>query len=65
MGDRDKYQASVEKWAAISSVIKVSDDDMAWLYPGVEYAEVARRWVSDGAAPSPGPIFCKKPQPAS
>jgi len=50
MGDRDKYQASVEKWAAISSVIKVSDDDMAWLYPGVEYAEVAQRWVSDGAA---------------
>ncbi len=50
MGDRDKYQASVEKWAAISSVIKVSDDDMAWLYPGVEYAVVAKRWVSDGAA---------------
>jgi fructokinase len=50
MGYRDKYQASVEKWAAISSVIKVSDDDMAWLYPGVEYAEVAKRWVSDGAA---------------
>jgi len=50
MGDRDKYQASVEKWAAISSVIKVSDDDMAWLYPGVEYVDVAKRWVSDGAA---------------
>jgi fructokinase len=50
MGDRDKYQASVEKWAAISSVIKVSDDDMAWLYPGVKYADVATRWVTDGAA---------------
>ena len=50
MGDRDKYQASVEKWAAISSVIKVSDDDMAWLYPGAEYAEIAKRWVTDGAA---------------
>jgi len=50
MGDRDKYQASVEKWAAISSVIKVSDDDMAWLYPGVEYAEVAKCWVTEGAA---------------
>jgi fructokinase len=50
MGDRDEYQASVEKWAAISSVIKVSDDDMAWLYPGVEYADVAKRWIADGAA---------------
>jgi len=34
MGDRDVYEAAVEKWAALSSVIKVSDDDMAWLYPG-------------------------------
>jgi fructokinase len=34
MGDRDLYQAAVEKWAAISSVIKVSDDDLAWLFPG-------------------------------
>jgi fructokinase len=50
MGDRDEYQASVEKWAAISSVIKVSDDDMAWLYPGIEYSDVAKRWIADGAA---------------
>jgi len=50
MGDRHRYQESVEKWAAISSVIKISDDDMTWLYPGVEYADVAKRWVSDGAA---------------
>jgi len=50
MGNRDKYQASVEKWAAISSVIKVSDDDMKWLYPDVEYSDVAKRWVTEGAA---------------
>ncbi len=50
MGDRDKYQMAVEKWAAISSVIKVSDDDMAWLYPDQKYQDVAQRWISDGAA---------------
>jgi fructokinase len=50
MGDRDKYQLAVEKWAAISSVIKVSDDDMAWLYPDQKYQDVAQRWISDGAA---------------
>ena len=50
MGDRDLYEAAVEKWAALSSVIKVSDDDMAWLYPGQKYAEVAQRWLNDGAA---------------
>jgi fructokinase len=50
MGDRDLYEASVEKWAAISSVIKVSDDDLAWLFPGKTIAEAAERWVRDGAA---------------
>jgi fructokinase len=50
LSDRDLYEAAVEKWAAISSVIKVSDDDMAWLYPGQNYVDVAARWISDGAA---------------
>jgi fructokinase len=50
MGDRDLYEAAVEKWTALSSVIKVSDDDMAWLYPGQNYADVAKRWLNDGAA---------------
>ena len=30
MSDRDKYQAAVAKWTAISAVIKVSEDDLAW-----------------------------------
>jgi fructokinase len=50
MNDRDKYLAAVERWVAISSVVKVSDDDLAWLYPDQQYADVARRWISDGAA---------------
>ncbi len=50
MGDRDLYEAAVEKWAALSSVIKVSDDDMAWLYPAQKYENVAKRWINDGAA---------------
>ena len=50
LADRDLYEAAVEKCAAISSVIKVSDDDLAWLYPGQNYADVAARWISDGTA---------------
>ena len=45
MSDRDRYQAAVEKWAAISSVIKVSDDDLAWLFPQVSIDDVAQRWI--------------------
>jgi fructokinase len=47
--DRDLYEAAVEKWAALSAVIKVSDDDLAWLFPGASIDDVANRWVNDGA----------------
>jgi len=50
MGNRDLYEAAVEKWAAISSVIKVSDDDLEWLFPGKSAEETAQRWVRDGVA---------------
>lgn len=49
MGNRDLYEAAVEKWAAISAVIKVSDDDLAWLFPGQSVESIAARWVQDGA----------------
>ncbi len=50
MSDRNLYEAAVEKWAAISAVIKVSDDDVKWLFPDQSIADVANRWVRDGAA---------------
>jgi fructokinase len=46
--DRDLYEAAIEKWAALSAVIKVSDDDLAWLFPGQSIDDVASRWISDG-----------------
>jgi fructokinase len=50
MGDREKYCQAVEKWVGISSVVKVSDDDIAWLYPGESQQSVAERWISQGVA---------------
>lgn len=50
MSDRDKYQAAVAKWSAISAVIKVSEDDLAWLYPDREQLDVAAQWLDEGAA---------------
>ena len=49
MPDRDLYEAAVEKWAALSAVIKVSDDDLAWLFPQSSIDDVAQRWINDGA----------------
>jgi len=50
MGDRQKYCQAVEKWVGISSIVKVSDDDIAWLYPDESLDEVARRWIAGGVS---------------
>ena len=50
MGDRAKYAAAVEKWVSISSVVKVSDDDIAWLYPSESLDDVAHRWIEAGVS---------------
>ena len=48
MGDHQKYAAAVEKWVSISSVVKVSDDDIKWLYPEESLDVVAHRWIAAG-----------------
>ncbi len=50
MGDRAIYASSVEKWVGISSIVKVSDDDIKWLYPDETLDEVARRWIAQGVS---------------
>jgi fructokinase len=50
MADRAKYAAAVEKWVSISSVVKVSDDDIAWLYPAEPLDVVAHRWIEAGVS---------------
>ena len=46
--DREKYRAQVEKWLSISSVVKVSEDDLAWLYPEEKDLDVAKKWIDSG-----------------
>jgi fructokinase len=48
MNDRKKYAAAFEKWVSISSVVKVSDDDIKWLYPEESLDVVAHRWIAAG-----------------
>jgi fructokinase len=50
VGDRDAYRAAVEKWVEISSVVKLSDDDISWLYPDEAMDEVAKRWIAGGTS---------------
>jgi fructokinase len=48
LGDRDEYVKKVEKWVEISSAVKVSDEDLNWLYPGKVVGETANKWLEKG-----------------
>jgi fructokinase len=48
LGNSDEYVKKVEKWVAISSAVKVSDEDLNWLYPGKEIDEIVGKWLEVG-----------------
>jgi len=48
ISDRKQYLAQVERWVAISLAIKVSDDDLKWLYPSLEIDQVVNNWLELG-----------------
>ena len=47
LDDRDRYLGIVQKWASISSVIKMSEDDLAWLYPDVDFRDAAENFINE------------------
>ena len=48
LGNRDEYVKKVEKWVAISSAVKVSDEDLTWLYPGKSMDVIVNKWLEVG-----------------
>jgi fructokinase len=48
MSDRNEYVKQVERWVSISNSVKVSDDDIYWLYPGEDLDKVTKRWLEMG-----------------
>jgi fructokinase len=48
MADRGEYVRQVERWIEISSAVKVSDDDIYWLYPDKSIDDVANNWLAMG-----------------
>lgn len=50
MGDVDVVRATMEELVGLSDVVKVSDEDLAWLYPGEDPTAVAQRWLDSGPA---------------
>ncbi|WP_442544202.1 carbohydrate kinase family protein [Arthrobacter sp. KN11-1C] len=54
--DRDYARAQVERFVALADVVKASDEDLEWLYPGVDVLESARRWLSLGGSGGPAVV---------
>jgi fructokinase len=50
MGSRDVARARIEAFVERADVVKASDEDLAWLFPGTSPADVARRWLRLGPA---------------
>jgi fructokinase len=48
ISDRKQYVKQVERWVSISSAIKVSDEDIRWLYPSLEIDQVVNNWLAKG-----------------
>ena len=48
ISDRMQYVTQVERWVAISSAVKVSDEDIKWLYPSLEISHVVNDWLIKG-----------------
>ena len=48
ISDRDLYVKQVERWVSISSAVKVSDEDIRWLYPSLGIDQVVNNWLTKG-----------------
>lgn len=47
MTDKNDVRKKIEALAARADLVKASDEDLAWLYPGVQPEDSALRWVRD------------------
>jgi fructokinase len=50
LGEPERARPDIERLVTLSDVVKVSDEDLAWLYPGRNDEEIAREWLESGPA---------------
>lgn len=50
LGDAQGARPGIEAIVALCDVVKVSDEDLRWLYPGERDEDVAHRWLALGPA---------------
>lgn len=50
LGAPEGARAGIEEIVGLADVVKVSDEDLRWLYEGEDDVAVARRWLASGPA---------------
>ncbi|MFZ0973038.1 MAG: carbohydrate kinase [Solirubrobacteraceae bacterium] len=50
LGDPARARPDIERLVALSDVVKVSDEDLRWLYPDRPDEDVAQAWLASGPA---------------
>ena len=53
IGDVDYARRQAEKFVSLADVVKASDEDLGWLYPGEDVLDSARRWLKLGGSGGP------------
>ncbi|MFC3492151.1 carbohydrate kinase family protein [Glycomyces rhizosphaerae] len=48
LGDRDTYRERLERWLTFAAIVKVSDEDLEWIWPGADPADLAAHWIAKG-----------------
>lgn len=54
--DAEYAREQAERFVRLSDVVKASDEDLAWLYPGVDPKDSARNWLARGGAEGPAVV---------
>jgi fructokinase len=49
IGDRAAYMARLGRCVALADIVKLSEDDLAWLAPGTSFEALAADWLARGA----------------
>ena len=54
--DVDYARRQAEKFVSLSDVVKASDEDLVWLYPGQDVLDSARKWLALGGSEGPAMV---------
>ena len=56
IADVDYARRQAEKFVSLSDVVKASDEDLVWLYPGQDVLDSARKWLALGGSEGPAMV---------